>query len=131
MSKAGIDIIKEFTSNGYKCVVKRISYEPRQIREFMSMEQGIDMSGRTWWYVGYVYIPEGDKFHTADIDALEDVDDFIHGGITYLEYEDDCTVVGFDCNHLGDGDDYNSLDFVVPHLHAVANILRYANEKGE
>lgn len=130
MSKADIDIIKEFTSNGYKCVVKRISYEPRHIEEFMSMNQGIDMSGRTWWYAGYVYIPQGDKFHTATIDALEDVDDFIHGGITYLKYEDD-TVIGFDCNHLHDDDNTNSLDFVVPHLHAVANILRYANEKGE
>lgn len=131
MSKAVIDIIKEFTSNGYKCVVKRISYEPSGIREHVRNNPGIDMSGRAWWYTGYVYIPKGDKFYGADIDALEDVDDFIHGGITYLENEDNCTVVGFDCNHLGDGDDYNSLDFVVPHLHAVANILRYANEKGE
>ncbi len=131
MSKADIDIIKEFTSNGYKCVVKRISYEPSGIREHVRNNPGIDMSGRAWWYTGYVYIPKGDKFYGADIDALEDVDDFIHGGITYLENEDGCTVVGFDCNHLGDGDDYNSLDFVVPHLHAVANILRYANEKGE
>lgn len=131
MSKADINIIKEFTSNGYKCVVKRISYEPSGIREHVRNNPGIDMSGRAWWYTGYVYIPKGDKFYGADIDALEDVDDFIHGGITYLENEDNCTVVGFDCNHLGDGDDYNSLDFIVPHLYAVANILRYANEKGE
>lgn len=131
MSKASIDIIKEFTSNGYKCVVKRISYEQSVIREHIRNHPGIDMSGRAWWYAGYVYIPQEDKFYLADIDALEDVDDFIHGGITYLENEDNCTVVGFDCGHLGDGDDYNSLDFVVPHLHAVANILRYANEKGE
>lgn len=131
MSKAGIDIIKKFVSNGYKCVVKRISFDVHDIRLIFAMPGNEDMSTRVWWYTGYVYIPKGDKFHGADIDALEDVDDFIHGGITYLENEDDCTVVGFDCNHLGDGDDYNSLDFVVPHLHAVTNILRYANEKGE
>ena len=75
MSKADIDIIKEFTSNGYKCVVKRISYEPSGIREHVRNNPGIDMSGRAWWYTGYVYIPKGDKFYGADIDALEDIDD--------------------------------------------------------
>lgn len=130
MSKAGIDIIKEFVSNGYKCVVKRISFSPSDVKVFSTIHNINDMSMRTWWYTGYVYIPKGDKFYNADIDAFEDIDDFVHGGLTYLEYEDD-TVIGFDCNHRHDDDNTNSLDFVVPHLHAVTNILRYANEKGE
>lgn len=124
MSKSYITTIKEFMSNGYKCVITRVSYDPLFIRNL----DYYDISGRSWWYCGYVYIPKGDKYYNAVIEDMEHVNNFIHGNITLLEKDDDYNVICFDCNHMGDDDNINSLDFIEPHLIAVTNILRYGNE---
>lgn len=74
-----------FNSEGYKCMVTRITH--------------------TGAYCGYVFLPENHPDWKLDLDLM-DHPDFknIHGNITYIDGE----MVGFDCSH---GNDVYPSDF--------------------
>lgn len=60
------------------------------------------------WYCGYVFIPLlkiKDEFKDLDYQdkLLNNIN--VHGGITFLETEENGIIYGFDCNHYNDKKD--------------------------
>jgi hypothetical protein len=52
---------------------------------------------------GYICIPKGHPWFSKDYD---DIDAFVHGGLTFARYDDeDSYWIGFDCAHYNDAPD--------------------------
>jgi hypothetical protein len=75
----------DFSWRGYKCLCRR------------------NQHSQTW--LGYVLLPHGHAFNdsgTYKKYVTEELD--VHGGVTFYDRvpKMDTTIIGFDCNHLGD-----------------------------
>lgn len=100
-----IDVM-DMEYKGFEGSIKKIEYPKELIDEFN--KEYTDMSLRSWWYCGYIHVPS-----TIDIKKVKDrIDVIFHGGITYEEHRAKYSILGFDCNHAGDTDETNTIDFV-------------------
>lgn len=90
------EIVLQREYRGYELIVRKISYEPREIPTSLYPRNN-------HWYCGYVVIPEYSPLYGVDYDDLED-NIRVHGGLTYSGRIDgiDGYLIGFDCNHAWD-----------------------------
>lgn len=115
-----IDVVKEFKYRGYECIVKKINYSKENIKGLFSL--GEDVSPiRTEWYCGYVVVPN------SKLKFKDDVNNILHGGITYTDSFSEFTVLGFDCNHSISTDEHNTIEFVENNLKEAIDFI----EKGQ
>lgn len=118
-----VNVVKEFNYKGYACDIKKIDYTDENIEGLFSSKE--DYSMRKWWYCGYVFLPN------FKVELKDDINNIMHGGITY-EYEyEGTTVLGFDCNHATDTDEHNTIEFVENNLKAVIDFIEKEQENGK
>lgn len=124
-----INTVKEFNYKGFDCFVNRVGFDKSQtVREAISISGLDDFSIRRWWLCGYVILPGDHTLNGEHYDDLNDVID-VHQGLTYSDNGDNNTwVIGFDCNHLGDGDKENTEEFVVSEIQKVVDQLLDPNK---
>ena len=115
-----IDVVKEFKYREYECIVKKIYYSEEDIRGLFSLGEDVRPI-RTEWYCGYVVVPN------SKLKFKDDVDNILHGGITYQESFPKYTVWGFDCNHSISTDEHNNIEFVENNLKEAIDFI----EKGQ
>lgn len=117
-----INIAKEFNYKGYACEIKKIDYTNENIEGLFKSNEDISM--RKWWYCGYVVVPK------SKLELKDDIDNIMHGGITYEENYKDSKILGFDCNHAFDTDEENTIEFVENNLKEVIDFIEEkANER--
>lgn len=90
------EVVLEKKYRGYDLIVRKLSYEPWEITEYLLLMND-------HWYCGYVIIPEDSPFYGMDYMDLED-DISVHGGLTFSGEIDDVEgyLLSFDCNHCYD-----------------------------
>nr|WNL48684.1 hypothetical protein [Caudovirus D_HF5_2C] len=115
-----IHIEKEYNYKGYECAIKKIDYTNENIDELFSAEE--DFSGRKWWLSGYIFLPN------SKLELKEDINNIMHGRITYEDKFSEITVLGFDCNHKNDGDEENTIEFVENNLKEVIDFIEGGKE---
>lgn len=130
--------IKEFNYKGFDCLIKRIGFSntSKDLLEEISITGSNDLSMRQWWLCGYVILPSDHPLNGKRHDDLSDVIN-VHGDFTYSnDGKNNTWIIGFDCNHLHDGDKENTEEFVVFEIQSVVdqitdleNDLRY-NKRG-
>lgn len=122
MNMMNIETVKEFKYKGFECIIKKISYTDKGLfaREKLKC---YDLGIREWWLCGYVILPADHPLNGEHYDDINDVID-VHQGLTYSENgENNTWVIGFDCNHLHDGDKENTEEFVVSEIQKVVDQL--------
>lgn len=92
--KSEVVLKKEY--RGYDLIVRKVGYEPWQITLGF-------FPNNSYWYCGYVVIPEYSPLYGVDYQDLED-DIRVHGGLTFSGRIEgvDGYLLGFDCNHACD-----------------------------
>lgn len=117
-----INTIKKFKYKGFDCIVKRIGYSKGQsARDAINLLGDDDFSMRQWWLCGYVVLPGDHPLNGEHYDDLNDVID-VHQGLTFSDNgENNTWIIGFDCNHLGDGDKENTEEYVVSQIQSVVD----------
>lgn len=115
-----IHIEKEYNYKGYECAIKKIDYTNENIDELFSSKE--DISWRKWWLCGYIFLPN------SKLELKDDIDNIMHGGITYEDKFSEITVLGFDCNHLMDTDDHNTIEYVENNLKEVIDFIEGGKE---
>lgn len=104
-----INTIKEFNYKGFDCFINRVGFYKSQ-----SVREAIDISG-------YVILPADHPLNGEHYDDLNDVID-VHQGLTFSDNgENNTWVIGFDCNHYGDGDKENTEEFVLSEIKRVVD----------
>lgn len=102
----GITNVVDINYKGFEGSITKIEYPRELINDFKN--QYGDMSGRSWWYCGYIHVPV-----TIDVRKVKDrINEIFHGGITYEEHRAKYSILGFDCNHESDTDEQNTVEFV-------------------
>lgn len=115
MSMMNIETVKEFKYKGFECIIKKISYTEKGLLASESLK-GYDLGTREWWLCGYIVLPKGHAFNSYSYDDISEFVD-VHGGFTYAETGEYSTwVIGFDCNHVNDGDTENTEEFVISEI---------------
>lgn len=117
--------IKEFNYKGLDCVVKRVGFSntDKGLLEAITITGSDDFSMRQWWLCGYVILPGDHPLNGEHYDDINDVVD-VHQGLTYANNgENNTWVIGFDCNHLGDGDNENTEEFVISEIERLVDQL--------
>lgn len=124
-----VDIIKEFNYKGFECFVKRVGFYDgnKGPKEAIVISGSDDFSMRRWWLCGYVVLPCDHPLNGVHYDNLNNVIN-AYQGLTYSEGFDNDWIIGFDCNHLGDGEKENSEEFVVSEIQKIVDQL-VDNEK--
>lgn len=120
-----INTIKEFNYKGFDCIVRRVGFTHKDlgVREAINITGSDDFSMRTWWLCGYVILPADHPLNGEHYDDLNDVID-VHQGLTFSDNgENNTLVIGFDCNHFGDGDKENTEEFVISEIQKVVDQL--------
>lgn len=104
-----INTIKEFNYKGFDCFINRVGFYKSQ-----SVREAIDISG-------YVILPADHPLNGEHYDDLNDIID-VHQGLTFSDNgENNTWVIGFDCNHYGDGDKENTEEFVLSEIKRVVD----------
>lgn len=124
MQLTSVDVIKEFNYKGFDCFIKRVGFcdENKGLKEAIKISGSDDFSMRRWWLCGYVVLPEDHPLNGLHYDDLNDIIN-VHKGLTYSEGFDNDWVIGFDCDHLGDGTKENTEDFVVSEIQSIVDQL--------
>lgn len=120
-----INTIKEFNYKGFDCIVKRVGFTHKDlgVLEAINITGSDDFSMRNWWLCGYVILPADHPLNGEHYDDINDIID-VHQGLTYSDNgENNTWVIGFDCNHLGDGDKVNTEEYVVSQIQIVVDQL--------
>lgn len=96
-----INTIKEFNYKGFDCIVKRVGFTHKDlgVLEAVRITGSDDFSMRTWWLCGYVILP----------------------GDHPLNGKNNTWVIVFDCNHLSDGNEQNTEEYVVSEIQKVVD----------
>lgn len=119
-----INTIKEFNYKGFDCIVKRVGFsrqDKHAVLDAIGISGSTDFSMRNWWLCGYVILPADHPLNGEHYDDLNDVID-VHQGLTYSDNgENNTWVIGFDCNHLGDGNKENTEEYVVSQIQSVVD----------
>lgn len=124
-----INTIKEFKYKGFECYINRVGFDKgRSVREAISLTGSEDFSMRRWWLCGYVVLPGDHPLNGEHYDDINDVVD-VHQGLTFSDNGDRNTwVIGFDCNHYGDGNKENTEEFVVSEIQKLVDQLLDPNK---
>lgn len=117
-----INTIKEFNYKGFDCFINRVGfYKSQSVREAINITGLDDFGMRNWWLCGYVILPADHPLNGEHYDDINDVID-VHQGLTFSDNGDNNTwVIGFDCNHYGDGDKENTEEFVLSEIKRVVD----------
>lgn len=92
----------------------------KNINELFESEE--DISGRKWWLSGYIFLPN------SKLELKDDINNIMHGRISYEDKFSEITVLGFDCNHKNDGDEENTIEFVENNLKEVIDFIEGGKE---
>ena len=117
-----ITTVEHFQYKGYQCKIKNIdsAEEYFMIRDLKLK----DVSNRREWLCGYVELPRGHKYYSCKDSDFEFLDLVAHGKITFAGFDDDCKFyIGIDCNHSGDDDSINNIEFVKGNLKEIIDEL--------
>lgn len=83
-------------------------------------------------YKGYACEIKKIDYTDENIERLfsskDDIDNIMHGGITYEENYKDSKILGFDCNHAFDTDEENTIEFVENNLKEVIDFIEGGKE---
>ena len=122
MTKHTNEIIKDYTLNGFRCIIKKVGYEHDE--ETLKLPY----MRNNHWLCGYVEIPEEHKYHNVE---YMDIEEYIHvhGGLTYSgNLVDDKYFLGFDCNHYEDDINIQNQEYVENQLKSLVEQLIKNNE---
>lgn len=124
-----INTIKEFKYKGFECYINCVGFDKCQsIREAITLTGSEDFSMRRWWLCGYVVLPGDHPLNGEHYDDINSVVD-VHKGLTFSDnYDNNTWVIGFDCNHYGDGDKENTEEFVVSEIQKLIDQLLDPNK---